>query len=83
MLLDVATGSTMMALDIEQAKRIIDALTSTDYQAQHGGQGLQNKGLLEDALLAKTKILTLQIQQLTAQMTKLPQQLYVVHSSQS
>jgi len=37
MLLDVATGSTMMALDIEQAKRIIDALTSTDYQAQHGG----------------------------------------------
>jgi len=39
--------------------------------------------LLEDALLAQNKILTQQIEQLTAQMAKLPQQLYVVHSSQS
>ncbi|XP_068504555.1 uncharacterized protein [Phaseolus vulgaris] len=83
MLLDVAAGGTMMALDVEQATIIIDALASTDYKAQHDGQDLHNKGLLEDALLAKNKILTQQIEQLTAQMAKLPQQLYVVHSSQS
>jgi len=83
MLLDVAVGDTMMTLDVEKATRIIDALTSTIYQAQHGGKGLQNKGLLEDALLVKNKILTQQVEQLTTQMAKLPQQLYVVHSSQS
>ncbi|XP_068492013.1 uncharacterized protein [Phaseolus vulgaris] len=83
MLLDAAAGGTMMALDVEQATIIIDALASTDYKAQHDGQDLQNKGLLENALLAKNKILTQQIEQLTAQMAKFPQQLYVVHSSQS
>ena len=39
--------------------------------------------MLEDALLSKNKILTQQIEQLTAQMAKLPQQLYDVHSSQT
>jgi len=33
LLLDVAADSTMMALDVEQATRIIVALASTDYQA--------------------------------------------------
>jgi len=33
MLLDVAVGGTRMALDVEQGKRIINALTSNDYQA--------------------------------------------------
>jgi len=68
MLIDVAVGGTMMAFDVEQATIIIDALASTDYKAQHDRQGLQNKGSLEDALLAKNKILTQQIEQLTAQM---------------
>jgi len=58
MLLDAADGGTIMALDVEQATMIIHALASTDYKAQHDGQGLQNKGSLEDALLAKKKILT-------------------------
>ena len=35
MLLDVAAGGTMMAFDVEQETRIIDALASTDYQTQH------------------------------------------------
>ena len=35
------------------------------------------------ALLAQNKILTQQIEQLTTQMAKLPQQLHVVHSSRS
>jgi len=83
MLLDAAVGGTMMALDVEQATRIIVALTSTDYQAQHDRQNTQKEGLLEDALLTQNKILTQQIEQLTTQMDKLPQHLYVVHSSQS
>ena len=67
MLLDAAAGGTMMAFDVEQATIIIDALASTDYKSQHDGQDLHNKELLEDALLAKNKILTQQIEQLTAQ----------------
>ena len=61
MLLDAAVGGTMMTLDVEQATIIIDALASTDYKAQHDGQDLHNKGLLEDAPLAKNKILTQQL----------------------
>jgi len=83
MLLDAVVDDTTMALDVEQATRIITALASTDYQAQHDKQGIQKEELLEDALLTQNKILTQQIEQLTAQMAKLPQQLYVVHSSQS
>jgi len=33
MLIDAAASDTMMALDVEQARRIIYALKSTDYQA--------------------------------------------------
>jgi len=77
MLLDAVVGGTMMVVDVEQAMRIINALATTDYQAQHDRLGHQKKGLLElntiDALLAQNKILTQQIEQLTAQMAKLPQ----------
>jgi len=58
MLLDAAAGGTMMALDVEQATRIIVALASTDYQAQYDRKNNQKEGLLEDALLAQNKILT-------------------------
>jgi len=83
MLVDAAAGNTMMAFDVEQATRIIAALASIDYQSQHDTQNTHKEGLLEDALLAQNKILTQQIEKLTAQMDKLPQHLYVVHSSQS
>jgi len=87
MLLDAAVGGTMMVVNVDQAMRIIDALDTTDYQAQHDKQAHQKRGLLElnttDALRTKNKILTQQIEQLTTQMAKLPQQLHVVHSSQS
>jgi len=72
MFIDVAAGGTMIALYVEQVTRIIDALASINYQAQHDRQGIQKKGLLEDALLAQNKILTQQIKQLTAQMAKCP-----------
>jgi len=58
MLLDVVTSDTIMVLNVEQVTRIIDALTSTDYQAQHDRQRIQKKRLLEDALLAQNKIMT-------------------------
>jgi len=32
---------TLMAVDVEQATRIIDALASIDYQAQHDRQTMQ------------------------------------------
>ena len=86
MLLDVAVGDIMMALDIEQATRILDTMASTDYQAHHDRQGIHKKGLLEltsDALLAHNKILTQQIEALTAQMAKLPQQIQAMQLSQS
>jgi len=88
MILDTAAGGTMMAVDVEQATRIIDALASTDYQAQHDRQTVQQKkGMFElntaNALLAQNKILTQQMEALTKQMAKLPQQLQVAQSSQN
>ena len=44
MILDAAAGGTMMTLDAEQASKIIDALASTDYQAQHDRYTVQKKG---------------------------------------
>jgi len=43
MILDAEAGGTMMVVDIEQTTRIIDALTSIDYQAQHDRQTVQQK----------------------------------------
>jgi len=85
MLLDDAASGTMMALNVEQATRIIDALASNDHQAQHDRQGIPKKRLLElntsNALLTHNKILTQQIETVTVQMAKLPPQLQVVQLS--
>jgi len=76
MILDAVAEGTMMAVNVEQVKRIIDALTSTDYQAQYDRQSVQKKGVFElnttDATLAQNKILTQQMEALTQQMAKLP-----------
>jgi len=84
MILDAAAGGTMMSVDAEQGTRIIDALASTDYQAQHDRYTVQEKWVLDlstsDAILAQNKILTQQIEALTKQMSKLPQQLHAVNS---
>jgi len=57
MLLDAATRGTVMVVDVEQVTKIIDALKSINYQAQHGGQVVHKKGLFElntsDAILAQ------------------------------
>ena len=84
MILDAAAGGTMMVVEAEQATRISDAFASTDYQAQHDRYTVQKKGVLDlstsDAILAQNKILTQQIEALTKQMSKLPQQLHAVNS---
>jgi len=43
MILDAAAGGTMMAVDMERATQIIDALASIDYQAQYDRQSMQKK----------------------------------------
>ncbi|XP_019457543.1 PREDICTED: uncharacterized protein LOC109357944 [Lupinus angustifolius] len=84
MILDAAAGGTMMSVDAEQATRIITALSATDRQAQHNRRTVQKRGVLDlstsDAILAQNKILTQQIEALTKQMSKLPQQLNVVQT---
>jgi len=57
MILDAAVGGTMMVVDAEQETRIVDALTFTNYQAQHDRKTVQQKkGMFDlntaDALLA-------------------------------
>ena len=84
MILDAAAGGTMMSVDAEQATRIIEALGSTDYQAQHDKYTVQKKRVLDpstlDAILAQNKILTQQIEALTKEISKLPQELHAVSS---
>jgi len=62
MILDAATGGTMMTVDAERATRIIDALASIDYQAKYDRQSVQEKGVFElnttDAILTQNKITT-------------------------
>jgi len=87
MLLDAAAGGTMMVPDANQAMRIIEVLATTDYQAQHDRQNHKKRGVLElntaNALLAQNKILTQQLEQMTAHMTLLPQKFHAVQSLQS
>jgi len=87
MILDVATNGTMMAVDVEQATRIIKALTSIDYKAQHDRHNAQpKKGMLQlsttNALLTQNKILTQQMEVITKQTANLPKQLHAVQNSQ-
>jgi len=75
-LLNVAAGGTMMAIDVEKATKIIEAMTSIDYQAQNDSKNEPKKGMMDhnilNKLLAQNKILTQQLEALTAQMTTLP-----------
>ena len=47
MILDASAGRTLMSVDAEQATRIIEALASTNHQAQHNRQTVQRKGVLD------------------------------------
>jgi len=75
--LGIVVGGTMMAIDAEKATKIIDALISTDYQAQNDRQLESKKRMMDhntsNAYLAQNKILTQQIEALTKQISSLPQ----------
>jgi len=62
MIMDAAIGRTMMVVDVEQATKIIDALASTNYQAQHDKQVVKKKGMLDlstsNATRTENKVLT-------------------------
>jgi len=79
MLIDIATGGSMMAVHVEQVINIIDTLTSTNYQAQNDKQIEPKKGMMDhntsNALLAQNKILIQQMETLMKQISNLPQQL--------
>ncbi|KAF1886092.1 hypothetical protein Lal_00021374 [Lupinus albus] len=87
MILDATAGGTMMVVDAEQDTRIIAALSSTNMKTQHNQRSVQKRVMLDlntsDAILAKNKILTQQIEALIKQMSNLPQQLHAVQSAPS
>jgi len=41
---DIAGGGTMMVVNVEQTTKIIDALTSTNYQVQNDKKVFRRKG---------------------------------------
>ena len=79
MLLDASFGGDIMSKTAEEATNVIEAMASSDQQVQQGRLQAQKRGILElgsqDAILAQNKIMTQQIEALTQQMAKLPQQL--------
>ncbi|XP_020208580.1 uncharacterized protein LOC109793528 [Cajanus cajan] len=85
MLLDAAAGGTMMTVSLEEATQIIESLASSDHQAEHGRHKSHKRGVLDlstnDVILAQNKMLSQQIEALTKQMAKIPQQLHAIASS--
>jgi len=47
MLLNVVVGGTMMAIDAKEATKIIEAMTSTNYQAQNDSKNEPKKGMMD------------------------------------
>ncbi|XP_020208550.1 uncharacterized protein LOC109793496 [Cajanus cajan] len=84
MLLDAAAGGTMMSVGPEEATQIIESLASSDHQAEHGRHQSHKRGIMDlstnDAILAQNKLLSQQIEALTKQMAKIPQQLHAINS---
>jgi len=72
MIMDATARGTMMVVNVEQATKLIEALVSMNYQAQHDRQIIHTKKVLElntsNAILAQNKILTQHIEALTKEM---------------
>ncbi|XP_058761738.1 uncharacterized protein LOC131635147 [Vicia villosa] len=87
-LLDATAGGSLMSKSVEEAITIIDRMALNDRQNQHDRIPSQRKsGVLElntnDAILAQNKLLSQQVELLTHQMTKLPQQMKEIQGSQT
>ena len=79
LLLDATAGGSLMAKSNEEAVEIIDKMARNDHKVQHDRSNVQRKpGVLElgtnDAILAQNKLLSQQVEELTKQMARLPQQ---------
>ncbi|XP_058727136.1 uncharacterized protein LOC131598568 [Vicia villosa] len=88
LLLDATAGGSLIAKSAAEAIAIIDRMALTDHQVQHNRGTVQKKaGILElgtnDAILAQNKLLTQTVEELTKQLSKLPQQLKEMHGSSS
>ncbi|XP_058742365.1 uncharacterized protein LOC131614837 [Vicia villosa] len=88
LLLDATAGGSLIAKSAAEAISIIDRMALTDHQVQHNRGTVQKKpGVLElgtnDAILAQNKLLTQTVEELTKQLSKLPQQLKDMHGSSS
>ncbi|XP_058775111.1 uncharacterized protein LOC131649366 [Vicia villosa] len=88
LLLDATAGGSLLAKSAEEAAAIINKMALTDHQVQHNRGNVQKKaGILElgtnDAILAQNKLLTQTVEELTKQLSKLPQQLKEMHGSSS
>src|SRR4051812_39393985 len=86
-LLDATACGSLMSKSAEDAIMIIDRMALNDLQTQHDRSPSQRKpGVLElntsDAILAQNKILSQQVELLTKQMSKLPQQMKEIHGMQ-
>ncbi|XP_058725541.1 uncharacterized protein LOC131596820 [Vicia villosa] len=80
LLLDATAGGSFMAKTSEEAIEIIEKMARNDHQVQHNRGVVQKKPRLielgtNDVILAKNKLLSQQVEELTKQMARLPQQL--------
>ncbi|XP_058776378.1 uncharacterized protein LOC131650695 [Vicia villosa] len=80
LLLDATAGGSLMAKTKEEAIEIIEKMARNDYHVQHNQGNPQRKPEIiklgtNDAILAQNKLLSQQVEELTKQMTRLPQQL--------
>ncbi|KAK2381320.1 hypothetical protein QL285_068928 [Trifolium repens] len=78
--LDVTAGGSLMSKSAEDAITIIERMALSDHQSQYNGNSSQsNVRIIElgatDAMLAQNKILAQALEELTKQISKLPQQL--------
>ena len=87
-LLDATAGGSLLSKTAEEATVIIDRMALNDHQGSHNrGPSQKTPGVLElgtnDAILAQNKLLSQQVELLTKQMSKLPQQFKEMHDSSS
>src|ERR1051325_2480025 len=89
LLLDATAGGSLMAKTPYEATQIIEKMGRNDHQTQHDQGSVQVKtGVLEigsshEALVAQNKLFAKQVEELTKQMERLPQQIMEMQGSSS
>ena len=88
LILDATTGGSLIEKSAKEATAIINRMALTDHQSQYNRGNAQKKSRIlaldtNDAILAQNKLLTQTVEELTKQLSKLPQQLKEMHGSTS